>query len=181
MIVYVSGPSNKTSISTGFIPKIWHHLEIWFQGLDQTQCQLSRCFSRKSSRSCQKCSRPMMDMNICHTSGMIFSHAYRHRVWSRLWNYVVRQHHISGINPVEILVFLALAQEMLMVTEITLLDIGTNSVKMRIMHRHLPSIYHESLTCHQGKCWQHLLDSPPFRVPRHIYTFKSIKNVLCRL
>ena len=53
--------SDKTSILTGFIPKIWHYLTIWFQGLDQTLCQLEQCFSRKSSRSHEKRSCLMSD------------------------------------------------------------------------------------------------------------------------
>ena len=59
LVVNISGASNKASILTGFIPKIWHYLAIGLQVLDQTLCQVAWCFSRKSSCLRQKRSRPL--------------------------------------------------------------------------------------------------------------------------
>ena len=69
LVVNVSGVSNKTSILTGFIPKIWLYLAIWFQGLDQTLCQVAQRFSRKSLRSRQKRSWPF---TVLCASGVTF-------------------------------------------------------------------------------------------------------------
>ena len=52
--INVSRVSNKTSILTGFISKIWRYLTLWFQGLNQTLWQLTWCFSIKSSHSRHK-------------------------------------------------------------------------------------------------------------------------------